>query len=225
MPQIISFSGNLGSGKDTVGDNAIEYLIAKGKTAKKFFFSEKLKQFAVEVLGLNPEHVYGTQEDKNKVTHLKWEDMPGVVIVEDNSYYKDFSEIRFALGSTPAKFIAHRGGYMSVREFLQFFGTEIGRKIYNNIWIDATFREIQKSDCDFAIVTDARFHNELNYLLNYGTILVKLTRKPINIGLSHSSETELDSYTRYTEVLDNRNMSLEEQKTHVIQLIEKYFHV
>lgn len=224
MPRIISFSGNLGSGKDTVGQDAISYLTSKGYKAEKFFFSEALKRFCVDVLGLNESHVFGTQEDKNKVTHLKWEDMPGVVITLDENI-KDFSIVKVGLDSIPTKLIAHRPGYMTVREVLQFVGTEIGRRMYDNVWIDATFRKIQKSDCDFVIFTDARFHNELDYLRKYGAVLVYLLRQPIRVGLEHSSETQLTTYKNWDELLDNRNLSIEEQREEVIKIIEKYFNV
>lgn len=224
MPRIISFSGNLGSGKDTVGADAISYLTSKDYKAEKFFFSAALKRFCVDVLGLNDQDVHGTQEDKNKVTHLKWENMPGVVITNNDSI-KDFSIIKFGLDSMPTKLIAHRPGYMTVREVLQFVGTEIGRKMYDNIWIDATFRSIQKSNCDFVIFTDARFHNELDYLKKYGAVLVCLLRQPIRVGLEHSSETQIFTYQKWDELLDNRNLSIEEQREEMLKILEKYFDV
>lgn len=224
MPKIISFSGNLGSGKDTVGDNTIEFLQQKGYSAEKFFFSKALKEFAVNVLGLERQYVYGTQEDKNKATHLKWEDMPGVVIY-DNDYMRDFQETFVGVGCDTTKLILHRAGHMTIREVLQFVGTEIGRRMYDNIWIDATFREIRNSDCDFAIITDARFHNELDHLLGFGSVLIRLLRQPMNIGLTHSSETQLDTYKKWTYIFDNRNLTKDEQKDETIKIIEKYLNV
>ena len=45
---------------------------------KLYALADKLKQMAVEVFGLEPEMVYGTNKQKNQKTRFLWQDMPGM---------------------------------------------------------------------------------------------------------------------------------------------------
>lgn len=221
---VISLSGNIGSGKDTICSNLIEHLEKEHSLkCKRFFFADKLKEFCVEVLGLDYNLVHGTQEDKDTYTDYKWEDMPGVVITPNNliNQIPNFTKLNFGFDKN-STFITHTAGQMTIREILQFFGTEICRKMYNNVWVDSLIRQINNSSCDVAIITDTRFHNEMNALKNTGAILIRLSRKAHSIGLEHHSELELSTYSNYDYILDNKNMSRAEQKNEVITFIEKY---
>lgn len=224
MPHIISFSGNLGSGKDTLGNEIVEYLRSEyGKDAEKFSFAKPLKEFCINILGLNRNHVYGSQKDKEELTHLSWEDMPGVYFLSCSSKKSNFEKVYYGNDDGHAELICHHAGPMTVREVLQFFGTEIGRRVYDNIWIDALHRELDNSGCEFAIITDGRFHNELDSLHKKDALLLKLTRQPIQSGLAHESEKQIETYTRWSSIIDNRNMNEEEQRKIAIEIIEKYF--
>ncbi len=77
--KILILSGKKQSGKDTT----VEFLTEQGIPVKRFSFAEDLKKFCVDVLGVKYECIYGTDAQKNELTHLKWEDMPGVVTPED----------------------------------------------------------------------------------------------------------------------------------------------
>mgnify|MGYP005827916507 CR=1 FL=1 len=50
---------------------------------------------------------------------------------------------------------------MSAREFLQYFGTELMRKINPNIWIDNCLHRIEDDASPIAIISDCRFVNEI----------------------------------------------------------------
>lgn len=229
MQHIISFSGNLGSGKDTIGAQVIDHLrFVHGKKTASFSFAKPLKEFCINVLGLNREHVYGSQKDKQQLTHLRWEDMPGIMVCDTEAVnfqtYNSFVSKLDGLGFIgTANLMCHARGPMTVRDVLQFFGTEVGRRVYDNIWIDALHRELENSDCEFAIITDGRFHNELDSLYNKNALLIKLLRQPIKEGLAHESEKQIETYTRWSAIIDNREMNEEEQRKIAIAIIENYF--
>ena len=67
---------------------------------KKYSFAHPLKSIAVELFGIRPEQVNGSDFDKNTKTHLRWEDMP---ILKSG------------------KRTSQKKGRMTAREFLQFF--------------------------------------------------------------------------------------------------------
>ena len=79
-------------------------------------FADSLKEICTMLFNIPPECVYGSDEQKNAIQeHLRWENMPGM----DKTI-----------------------GAMTSREFMQFFGTEIMRKMYEPIWLENCFKRI-----------------------------------------------------------------------------------
>ena len=52
-------------------------------------------------------------------------------------------------------------GPMTAREFMQYFGTDIMRKIWEPVWCSGTINKIVKEDSQLAIIADVRFPNEV----------------------------------------------------------------
>lgn len=220
---------------------------------KVYSFADTLKEdICMKVLGLTRGQCYGTDEQKNALTHLNWEDMPGVVTKEVTP--PDYK------GSTPSQkvtgrlgkyydivkgLVYHEPGPMTAREVMQFVGTEIFRKMYGNVWVDATMRKIKQDRPMMAIVTDVRFVNEVEGIVSLCTKsdivaegkILRLTRDVFKGQDQHESETALDDYDFGTNnlniseeisipldnpylILDNQNMSVEEQNVAVHKLLE-----
>ena len=177
--------GETVSGSDwiplTEEDVDISQLLESFHPCKIYAFADVLKEFAVDVLGLEYNQVYGTNEEKNSPTHLRWENMPGVVVEKvftRRSYYSYEDEIT---GIT-----CHQPGPMTGREVLQYFGSDICRKMYENIWFDACIRRIRKDNPELALISDVRFPNEIRGVQNEGGIVFGLPRDLFND--SHKSE-------------------------------------
>jgi len=184
---------------------------------KKFNFADSLKEIVSVLFEINIEDLYGTNDDKNKITNLMWEDMPSVVTPEQCAkdminagvgsngftlnHYKDY--LKNELGV-----IYHNPGKMSIREVLQFFGTEIMRKMYDSVWINNCIKRIKASQSPISIITDCRFVNEVEALKNKDAFTVRLLRNPLN--QNHNSETECDKYTKFDLIIDNREMTIQE---------------
>ena len=159
---LIGIAGRKGAGKDTLAMDLVRssYRInSYFGGGKVFHMADTLKEVCIKLLGLQAELVYGTQQDKEKPTHLKWEDMP-----------------TYPLMTNPKP-----SGVMSVREVLQYFGTEICRKMYPKVHIDATLNAIaqyeEKSDSKgIYVVADLRFPNECQAIKEDGGIVIGLTR-------------------------------------------------
>ena len=138
----------------------ISQLLESFRPCKIYALADVLKEFAVDVLGLEYNQVYGTNEEKNSPTHLLWENMP----------------------------TGNNKGPMTGREVLQYFGSDICRKMYENIWFDACIRRIRKDNPELALISDVRFSNEIAGVQKEGGIVFGLPRDIVNGKDTHSSE-------------------------------------
>lgn len=153
---------------------------------KVYHFADPLKEMAINLFGLTHQQVYGTDEDKNGLTHLLWENMPECPI--------------------------DKSGYMTGRDFLQHFGTNIVRRIYNNAWVNATTNKIIIEDSELSIIPDVRFPNEVKAIKDNGGVVIRLTRDLHHS--SHDSEKALDKeyfdWNNFDLVLDNEDLKIEQ---------------
>ncbi len=155
---------------------------------KIYSFADLLKnEVCIKILGLTHEQCYGTDDDKNSLTELKWQDMP------------DSNKQR--LGFLPW---GDPEGFMTAREVMQHVGTNIFRKMYPDVWVDATIRRINEDNTILAVVTDCRFLNEVKAIHKAGGKVIKLLRDPCEED-SHASEKALDDFEGFDAVIDNRH--------------------
>lgn len=159
---------------------------------KHYAFAAYLKEILVGLFNVPKEIVYGTDEQKNAPTQYKWEDVPTKV--------------------------KGKSGFMTGRELMQYFGTEICRKIYPNIWTDKAIKDILNEESFLAIISDARFENEIKAVQSAGGKVIRLTRG-ID-GDSHTSETELNEFNEYDAVIDNQNMTIEESCIKLLEILD-----
>lgn len=152
---------------------------------KMYSFADALKWLAVDLFDIPEECCFGTEEQKNqKHEHLRW----------DNMTYKPDD-------------LGYKSGPMSAREFLQYFGTDICRGIYEPIWIRKCIKDINREGSLLAIITDVRFPNEVDIVKDNGGTTLRLTREVFKD--QHTSETALDNYI-FKHLLDNDNASIDD---------------
>ena len=101
------------------------------------------------------------------------------------------------------------GWGMTYREFLQKLGTEAMRNgLHTNVWVNALFANYNAigykyKDCDYKviqgkweypnwIITDMRFPNEMEAVVEKNGITIRVNRPGISL-LDHPSETSLDN--------------------------------
>lgn len=146
--------------------------------------SDALKDICAGLFDLKYEQMFGTDEDKNTLTNLSWEDMP--VIVND------------------------RKGKMTAREVLQYFGSEICRKMNKSCWTNIIKNRILEESPEIAVIGDVRFKNEFEAIKEMGGRVIFLTRNS-NSNDSHISENDLTKDNMpYDFILDNENISIDE---------------
>ena len=161
---------------------------------KHYSFAGALKEICNGLFDLDSAQCYGSDQEKNTLTWFRWQDMPG---------YEGDEE-----------------GRMTAREFMQFFGTDICRKIHPEIWTEHTLKSIRTEEPLVAVISDCRFQNEVDAVQRAGGKVVRLTR-----GVdadTHSSEVESEKIQNYDATIDNKELTLHETNVEIISLLEKW---
>jgi len=138
-----------------------------------------------------------------------------VFVLEDNTVYnRDLRE----------KPLPQWGGW-SVRELLQFIGTELFRhNIDDAVWVKSLWFRIKNDDGHNYVVTDVRFPNEINYLAESGGsdfVSIKVDRdgKDGSVGLSSHESEAYDLDAQYE--LEN-NGTYEDLYNKIDDVMKKY---
>lgn len=158
---------------------------------KLYSFADNLKAICMDLFNIPFRCLYGTDEEKNQPQeHLLWENLPGLALSR---------------------------GPMTAREFMQFLGTDIMRKMYEPVWVNSCIKKIQREQSGLAIIADVRFPNEAKAIEEAGGKVVRLTRSVHEDN--HSSELALDNYP-FTDYIDNQSESIED----LMVRVKEFYH-
>ena len=150
--------------------------------------SSPLKRFCVDMLGCDPNCIFGKNVDKNQLTQYQWHLMP---FTSDNNPLSRLQD-----------------GYMSGREIMQFWAHDIFRAMDPDIHINAFFRDLEQIQSELVIAVDGRYPNEVEKIQSAGGKVIRLTRNVYDD--QHEGEIALDDYPheKFDAVIDNQNMTL-----------------
>lgn len=221
--QIIILAGKAQSGKDTSVEYISKLLENKKYKVEQYSFAYELKKFLQLVFNIPENQLFGTNEEKDRPTHIRWSNMP--------LSPETINGLRTELKA--------ESDFMTARHLMQVVGSEICRKIWDNCWVHNTLHKIymESDNCDYALISDARFPNELDYLiLDKDSEYAKyIERKPIVIHLTrnvlnkkHQSETALDNYNfnkldkNYYRI-DNQHLNQEEKEEILLNILKERF--
>lgn len=216
MTVLIGFNGRRRSGKNTAGQVAHEWGMARGLTAPQRGFADLLKLSAARALGIA------------SATNIN-----DAVVVMD-----ELKECGFINIEIPS--LSYAQGFTG-REYLKWFGTESHRDVFEqNFWVDLVLPTNQYTSDgdqipwqnfwiesglkipDIAIITDVRFVNEAERVLECGGKVVEIHRPGLESD-NHASELplprELVSYT-----IEN-DSTLESFKTDVNSWMTGEYHM
>lgn len=152
---------------------------------KVYHFADYLKDLSINLFGLNAQNVYGTDQQKNELTNIKWENMP---------------------------FITKKGGYMTNREFLEQFGTKVVRKIKTDAWVAATINKINYENSQLAIIPDVRFPNEVEAIKASGGVVIRLARNLHDSDVECETVLDKDNFdwSNFDAVIDNTGYTIDQ---------------
>jgi hypothetical protein len=200
--QIVCICGKKKSGKDTLANSLLQ-MAGSNQSVKIFHFVDELKEASANLFNLDREKLYGTDDQKNEFTHYTW---------------ANWAKIFKSTPPSSNKFMTHR-------EWMQYFGTEFCRTLDENMHVKNTLSKINKffnngiSDNKMAIIADGRFQNEAEGAMAYGAIIIQLTRGQ-SLDAHASEALDLDPNC-IDLLLDNKNMTIEEQAQVAYDFIQK----
>lgn len=204
--KIIGLAGRKQSGKSTSCEFIVRLInqLDPKISSKIYSFADSLKtDICINILGLTYNQCYGTDEDKNTLTSLRWKDMPEYNITW--TYTEDYDP----------------SGYMTARQVMEFVGTSIFRRMKNNVWSESTIKKIQLDHIDIALISDCRFPNEVESIQNAGGMVIRLTKDLY--GSQSESESSLDyqffDWSKFDYVLDNANLDIEQKNSLIKQFL------
>lgn len=171
---------------------------------KIYNFADTLKQVVSTLFGIPMNVLYGTNENKNQPSCVTWKDMSVFLPPRVTGELKKTEKYEQTL---------------TVRELLQYFGTNVCRKLYDRCWVDSCFRRIAAEGSELAIIADCRFPNEVKAAKEAGAKVIKLMRQVDEDA--HESEMELDKVpkTHFDLIIDNTLMTIKEKNQAILDAL------
>jgi hypothetical protein len=201
----VSKTGRLTRGGDemTIEHGLSEESQTVGRGIRVIAFASPLKDFCMNVLGLSKQSCYGSDGDKNKVTHIKWDGLPLRVRMKYRRRWWHWP----------------RTGYMTGREVMQVFGTDVIRDWYGDAWAKAGYALAAAIPEEVSIICDGRFPNEMRFgeqykdpAQNQQVFYIRTLRKPL-AGDVHLSETALDDWPMaWFDLVVPEDITVEQQR-------------
>lgn len=194
---IIAFCGKAGAGKSTVAE-AVQKKIGYAR----YSMASPIKQFFYHLFMWDTEHLYGhLKETDVRTPFVSMNDIliasrdTGIpideyrLLIEWNKVFEQFAVDTDVFDGYPATQYV-----ISPRKAMQLFGTDVCRTIQEDIWIECA-RNALKRNSNNLIIDDARFDNEIAFVLENKGTLVHITGRGGSVGTAHQSEQlNVDKY-------------------------------
>jgi len=231
MTKIIGISGRKQAGKNTVANCLHGIKFIKREIVKDYDINDN-GELMIQTSDNTGKIGWGIfdilRSDIDFISYAEHEIWPYVKIYHFADYLKKMSMDLFDLtpqqvyGTDEDKNTMTPYGKTS-REFLQYLGTDVMRKIKDTVWVDYTIKSINLEGTEIALIPDVRFPNEVNAIHAAGGIVVRLTRDVHNSD--HLCETALDrenfDWDNFDHIVDNKDCSVNDLKKTIEQISSK----
>ena len=229
--KILGISGRKQAGKNTVANYINGYVLKQQGMVQDFDINED-GQLEILTTNVHGESGWGifdvTRKDYEFISYAQRELWPHVKIYHFADYLKQMCVELFDL--TPKQVYGSDEDKntdtpydMTAREFLQYFGTDVMRKIKDTVWVDYTIKLIQQEQSLLAIIPDVRFPNEVEAIHGAGGEVIRLDRNVFNS--EHKCEQALDpdrfDWNNFDHIIFNDAMTVDNLKCQ----LEKLKHV
>ena len=193
---IVGFAGKAATGKTTAAKHMAPLLDKECMIVPMAMVLRDEVEAFLRAIGADESVplVYGCQDDKVRVFHVD-EQKALTQCTKWPHFIADPQDIQDRPGQTA----------VTVRRILQWWGTEYRRTEDPDYWTKAWGRKIEQLDLEqmHVLIDDVRFMNELNVVREHGGLIVKIERPGFDGANNHASETSLDEYHDWDEVLIN----------------------
>lgn len=200
MNKIIAISGIRNTGKTTTGD-MLRFMLSTPKFLHHYWIYKRFPKLTLKGNWLNvsfagslkemlavllrvPVEMFENRDfkenvfvDFNDLTFHRRENLKKYQILSDSKFSRKVKEMSIDV----------RANLLSIRQLLQYWGTEICRTyLGENIWTVAT---IKNADTHNLIISDVRFKNEADFIRKNNGVIVYIDRPGCLVG-AHKSEQE-----------------------------------
>ncbi len=198
---IIGITGVAGSGKDTVAKMIQHYMFYKNQpeyesdiTILEFLSGQDVYDYCPDQWSINEKLISEDCGWQIKKFATKLKQMCCILTgctmeqLEDESFKQSLlprhlQDFHYGFSENPVGISYNR----TYRWLLQKLGTEIGREINKDIWVDSLMAEYSEQNW---IISDVRFINEVNSIRSRNGIIISVEGRG-GISSNHTSETEL----------------------------------
>jgi hypothetical protein len=220
MGFVLGLHGPAKAGKDSIAD----YLIDEHSWGEKLSFAANLKQMCRDIFFLSESDV-DSQEGKEKL-------FPTPKVFTQ----RNFASVCYWMSRTHKNYPIPKEGKAKVesligteletpRRILQFVGTDICRELIPSYHQDIVAHLIEKAPDRNYVITDIRFPNEGDFVLDdlKGCVIEVVRPAPgqENIDRTHPSETAMKDWGRFTDVVDNNKDGLQMLYVEVDNLLKR----
>ena len=198
--KVYGITGHKEHGKDTFSK-----LLQASKYGYKYkitHFADPLKDLCKLVFGLTDEQVNTTEGKKEKLK-------TPIVIDNHLNYLKHYTKLDLQ---------EHNKIATSVRELLQYVGSDYIRTESNLFWIEKIRQQIESDKS--IIISDVRFKNEAQLIRAYDGKIIKITRIDFPASIdNHISEIDIDNIKVDLEIgVKTNDLSIVDRITHLLAL-------
>lgn len=210
---IIMVVGKAGSGKDTIA-----HILADTLDGCRIALADPIKDIARTVFGFTDRQLWGPSEARSEeipnppYSRYDFDIKPPTSLPWHSDYVKWIAELQgnamLAVNANRFKtwWDAHISGRktVSARHVLQTLGTEFGRKIDQNIWVNIALKRADDILVDSlnknqaVVISDGRFRNEVLAVKRAGGVVIHIVNpKEVTTEDKHQSEAEQDSIPEF----------------------------
>lgn len=204
MANIIGVSGKIGSGKDYLTGKLNTEITQRNFTTSHTSFATPLKAELNEIIAIIRDNVqYPRSVIASQVASKMNMSTSDANLIIDTLFDEVTEDL--TLDSYSRTF--------GVRDALQKLGTEVRRKQKASYWTEKFMDYVKTLTVDFVFVSDARFPNEMDTVVDNGGFAIRIDLPPEVLAkrranrdgaiyteeqLNHISETALDDYERFS---------------------------
>ncbi len=184
--------------------------LSNAYSVKIYNFDDAIKEFIINIFGIDKEQCYGTNEDKNTTTHIQWEGFPKEI---REKFIKKKKDGRYKHGLS---------GSIKINDLIEVFGNSICKKIDENCWARGLYSKIQRDGYELAIIESAKNPNEISIGGEIGHKSIRLLKNPKSYDIQDQALKDF-SLGEFSLVVPNQDMTPEELWSFCYMHVKNWF--
>jgi hypothetical protein len=224
---IIGISGKIGSGKNYLSEKIKEELARMGYSTSEASFASTLKDELTSIIKTVNVSFLDSEDASTTIDKM-------IALYELNYEQANFLYTLILEDLKENKALNGYARTENIRRALQYLGTDVRRKQDEQYWVKACLSSVPSSD--YVLITDVRFPNEADAIVNTGGVMIRLEVsndiikervknrdgfKYSESALTHPSEIALDNYDKFN-LFVNETFDTKEVVSSIINAVHRF---